>query len=65
MWLLPCCSNDYIDSLEESKKLCSEKLTKNSLIPGAKYLMDNYDKTEVIFIGNFRLMKKFINMQWI
>lgn len=59
MWLLPCCSNDYIDSLEESKKLCSEKLTKNSLIPGAKYLMDNYDKTEVIFIGNFRLMKNF------
>lgn len=59
MWLLPCCSDDYINSLEESRKLCSEKLTKNSLIPGAKYLMDNYDKTEVIFIGNFRLMKNF------
>lgn len=59
MWLLPCCSNNYIDSLEESKKLCSEKLTKNSLIPGAKYLVDDYNKTEVIFIGNFRLMKNF------
>ena len=59
LWLLPCCSNDYISSLSESKKLCSEKITKDSLILGAKYLMDNYDETEVTFIGNFKLMKNF------
>lgn len=57
--LLPCNSDTYIDSLNESKKLYKGKITKELLKPGTKYLIDDYDNTEVIFIGNFKLMKNY------
>lgn len=58
--LLPCDSDVYRDSKKETEKVIAAKISKSTLVPGALYKRSTYEE-DVIFVGNFRVMKDYGN----